>query len=422
MEIRALIVEDDDRIVRSIEDALYSLGHTFTSVASQEEAIEALGVSRLDYVLLDLHIPARRGRGGASIECGANLLRQVRERYSSVDLPVIVITAHSSVCVDRTTEFVRLGANEFISKPFPETGRTLPSVVRKVLEPRMKAAGNQSGSRAEAAPLRPFEGGELVFYPDRVDLCGVRVCGDVASGIMRTILDELRTTYPDGRYRSISGADLARAAKALRGQNAATEAIATFRGKVRKRLRHERGIDCGRSDVIENTDGLGYRFTSKIIVRDASEVRCPPSESNGMSRLTEAASDDPVKGIDDPVFRNGNGHRHGRKAPESLPVAAARGADDPVNDPVTDDGAGQPKVVVLNARHKWALAALRAGRQVRRKDIEREFKVSRATAKRDLADLGDQIEFTGAPKTGYYRLKQPPRQAQARARRSASRQ
>ncbi len=421
MEITALIVEDDDRIVRSIEDALYSLGHAFTSAASQEEAIEALGASRFDYVLLDLHIPARRGRGGASIECGANLLRQIRERYSAVELPVIVITAQSSACVNLATELHRSGADEFISKPFPETGRTLPSVVREVLEPRMKAAGAQSDSQAEAAQPRPFESGELVFSPDRVDLCGVKVCGDASSGIMRKILDTLREKHDDGRYRRFSGTKLAREAGAIRGQNAAAEAISTFRDKVRKRLREECGIDCGRDDVIENTDGLGYRFTSKIIVRDASEARCPPSESNGMSRLSEAVSGDPVKATDDPVFRSGNGHSHGRRAPENPPAAPAGGTDDPVNDPVTDDGADQPMAVVRSVRQQWALAQMKAGQPVRRKDIEQEFRVSRETAKRDLADLGDQIEFTGPPKTGCYRLKQPLHQAQARARRSATR-
>ncbi|MCL4198391.1 MAG: response regulator [Phycisphaerales bacterium] len=422
MEIRALIVEDDDRIVRSIEDALYSLGHACVSVASQEEALAALGEGQFDYVLLDLHIPARSGRGGASIDCGVNLLRQIRKRFSAVELPVIAITAYAPECVNLSTELYRLGVNEFVAKPFEETGRTLPSVIRKVLEPLTKSAEVRSDSQAEAASLKPFEGGELVFHPDRVELCGVRVCGDASSGIMRKILDTLREKHDSGRYRGFSGDELAQKVGAIRGQNAAAEAILAFRDAVQKRLRLGLGVDCGRQDVIENVDRIGYRFTSKIIVREASEAGCRHSESDGMSRLKGAASDDPVKLTDDPVFRSGNGHCHGRKAPESLPVAAAGDTDDPVNDPVTEDGAGQPLVVVLNVRHQWALAQMKAGRQVRRRDIEREFKVSRATAKRDLADLGDQIEFTGPPKTGYYRLKRMPHQAQARARRSASRQ
>lgn len=430
MEITALLVEDDERIVRSIEDALFSLGHGCKSVASQEEALAALGEGRFDYVLLDLHIPARTRRGGASAECGVNLLEQIRNRFSKVDLPVIVITAHSNACVDRTTELMRLGANEFIAKPFPETGRTLSSVVRKVLEPRMESAGARSDSQSEAPALIPFEGGELVFHTDRVELCGVQVCGDASSGIMRKILDILREKHGNGHYRGFSGNELAQKVGATRGQNAAAEAISMFRGKVQRRLRRGPGIECGREDVIESAEGLGYRLTSKIIVRDASEAGRPPSRHHRRLGLRTSAWDDPVNPDVDPVFRGENGHSQRREPPGSptrSPVeftddAANDAANDPANDPMTEDGAGQPMVVVLNVRHRWALAQMKAGQPLRRKDIEREFKVSRETAKRDLADLGDQIEFTGPRKTGYYRLKQPPRQAEARARRSMSRQ
>lgn len=424
MEAGALIVEDDKRIVRSIEDALFSLGHGCKSVASQEEALAALAEGRFDYVLLDLHIPGRTGRGGASIECGTNLLRQVRERYSSIELPVIVITAHAAACVNLTTELLRLGANDFAAKPFEETGRTLTSVILKVLDPRTKSAGVHSDSQVEAAPLMPFKGGELVFYPDRVELCGVKVCGDASSGIMRKILDTLGTKRENGRFRSFSGADLARAAGSDSGQNATAAAIKAFRDKVQELLRQELGLACGRADVIEN-NRLGYRFTEGVTVRDASEAGRPPSESNGTWVVRTPALDDPVNPDDDPVFRGGNGHSHRREAPGSPTRSPVESTDDavsdPANDPVTADGADRPMVVVLNARHQWVLAQMKAGQPVRRKDIEREFKVSRETAKRDLADLGDQIEFTGPPKTGYYRLKQPPRHAQARARRSASR-
>lgn len=61
----ALVVEDDDRIIDQIEDTLFSLGHKFERVANQAEAQQKLEANGYDYVLLDLHIPARPGRGGA---------------------------------------------------------------------------------------------------------------------------------------------------------------------------------------------------------------------------------------------------------------------------------------------------------------------------------------------------------------------
>jgi hypothetical protein len=52
------------------------------------------------------------------------------------------------------------------------------------------------------APV-PFAGGEMVFYPDRVELCGVTVLGDTGSGQCRTILDVLKCRNPDGGYSHV---------------------------------------------------------------------------------------------------------------------------------------------------------------------------------------------------------------------------
>ena len=49
------------------------------------------------------------------------------------DSGVIVMTAYSSDCLDLTTELHAHGASEFIAKPFSNKGRTLASVIRKVL-------------------------------------------------------------------------------------------------------------------------------------------------------------------------------------------------------------------------------------------------------------------------------------------------
>jgi DNA-binding response OmpR family regulator len=55
-------------------------------------------------------------------------------------------------------------------------------------------------------------------------------------------------------------------------------------------------------------------------------------------------------------------------------------------------------------RQQWILDELKSGRKLRRFDIEDHFKISMATAKRDIGDLEKSIEFVGTGKAGYYVL------------------
>jgi ATP-dependent DNA helicase RecG len=71
---------------------------------------------------------------------------------------------------------------------------------------------------------------------------------------------------------------------------------------------------------------------------------------------------------------------------------------EPVNEPVNE---------LVNERQKWFLAELRRNVPVKAEDIVQRWGISFATAKRDLSGLRKLglIEFTGAAKTGSYRLK-----------------
>ena len=54
-------------------------------------------------------------------------------------------------------------------------------------------------------------------------------------------------------------------------------------------------------------------------------------------------------------------------------------------------------------RKEWFLAQLRKGKRLTRRDYEKQFTVSIATAKRDLASMDGCVEFFGTGETGYYR-------------------
>ncbi len=78
--------------------------------------------------------------------------------------------------------------------------------------------------------------------------------------------------------------------------------------------------------------------------------------------------------------------------------------DVPVNVPVNVPVTGYE----LNERQQWFVEQIHAGRKMKTADIQSQWDVVEKTAKRDIAILREKelIEFTGAPKTGHYRIKQ----------------
>lgn len=80
--------------------------------------------------------------------------------------------------------------------------------------------------------------------------------------------------------------------------------------------------------------------------------------------------------------------------------------DVPVNEPVSEP-VNEPVNELVNERQHWFMAQLQRGGQVKAEDIVSQWKVSLATAKRDIASLREKelVEFVGATKTGSYRSK-----------------
>lgn len=393
MKHRALIVEDDADIAESVTETLDSLGHANVWVKSQEEARQQFADGGFTYVLLDLQIPVRFGRGLACIEYGEHLAREMYQSPTMHGVPIIVMTAYGKEGLEIAAPLCEHGVVDFINKPFPRTGRTLASLIQSVLDRVYRKHERASQGR----PTKPFQAGELVFYDDRVELCGVKICGEAECGIMRSILDTLRERRPDGHYKAFSGTELARRAGADRGQNAAAEAIRGFRQKVQQLLLDELNIECGPCDVIANDRRHGYRFSEKIEARSHDEP----------ANRTDRSDRGPVT-PDGPVFQRvtwGFGSEaevHGpvkQGGPVSGPENARGGTVNGTDGTVNADGP-------TNERRRWACEQLRAGHSLRREDLERQFGVSARTAKRDLLALRDtgEVEFVGPAKTGHYRL------------------
>jgi DNA-binding NtrC family response regulator len=127
--MRILIV-DDEEVLRDVLDAvLRREGFEVVMAASGEEALSVLDTDdNIDLVILDIMLP------GIS---GIDTLRAVR--ISNPNLPVIVITAFSSI--DGAIEAMKHGAFHYIPKPFKNEEVIL--TVNKALEQRRLSRENE---------------------------------------------------------------------------------------------------------------------------------------------------------------------------------------------------------------------------------------------------------------------------------------
>lgn len=126
MAKRLLIVEDEEKLRRVIQLQLQAAGFEVDQAGSAEEALRF--VDRADLIITDLRLP--------SID-GLAFLAAVRRQSSNT--PVIVITAFGSV--ENAVEAMKLGASDFLLKPFSLDHLT--TVIQKALEVRALRAENQ---------------------------------------------------------------------------------------------------------------------------------------------------------------------------------------------------------------------------------------------------------------------------------------
>jgi len=127
--MKVLIVDDEEVLRDVLETVLRREGFDVILAASGEEALSVLdGDADVDLVILDVMLP------GIS---GIDTLRAIR--ISNPQLPVIVITAFSSI--DGAIEAMKYGAYHYIPKPFKNEEVIL--TVNKALEQRFLSRENE---------------------------------------------------------------------------------------------------------------------------------------------------------------------------------------------------------------------------------------------------------------------------------------
>jgi ATP-dependent DNA helicase RecG len=141
------------------------------------------------------------------------------------------------------------------------------------------------------------------------------------------------------------------------------------------------------------------RIRNRVIVRVLRELGMVEEWGTGYRRVTQACE---AGGYPPPMWQElGAALRvifepHPDAANEDIGLNGV-----PVNVPVN-----VPINEALGERQRWLLDQLSQGQKPRAKNIAAHFDVTEKTAKRDIAGLKARglIEFTGAPKTGFYRL------------------
>ena len=127
--MRVLIVDDEEVLRDVLEVVLRREGFDVISASTGEEALSILdSTEEVDLIILDIMLP------GIS---GIDTLRSVR--ISNPNLPVIVITAFSSI--DGAIEAMKQGAFHYIPKPFKNEEVIL--TVNKALEQRRLTRENE---------------------------------------------------------------------------------------------------------------------------------------------------------------------------------------------------------------------------------------------------------------------------------------
>jgi class 3 adenylate cyclase len=104
--VRLLVVDDNELNRDMLSRRLGSRGYVVDVAEDGERALGRLDQAGFDVVLLDVMMP------GLS---GLDVLQRVRERWSESDLPVIMATARDAT--EDVVEALRLGANDYVTKP-----------------------------------------------------------------------------------------------------------------------------------------------------------------------------------------------------------------------------------------------------------------------------------------------------------------
>jgi len=114
--VRILVVDNDVDVRAMVRQSLTLGGHTVLEATTGEECLALVDAWRPDLVLLDLLMPD---------QTGLDVLRVLRARPATANLPIVVLTAMNDE--ESTRQGFQAGATDYLTKPF-----SLPHLAARV--------------------------------------------------------------------------------------------------------------------------------------------------------------------------------------------------------------------------------------------------------------------------------------------------
>ncbi|MDH3728914.1 MAG: sigma-54 dependent transcriptional regulator [Myxococcales bacterium] len=136
---QVLVADDEDNLRRVLKAQLQHDGYEVHTVADGEAVLCALDEHHIDVLITDLRMPKLDGM---------RVLETVSSRFPR--LPVIMITAHGTV--DTAVEALKLGAFDYVTKPFDQT--EFRNVVHKAARTRELSQAHVRGDPNERGRYR----------------------------------------------------------------------------------------------------------------------------------------------------------------------------------------------------------------------------------------------------------------------------
>lgn len=180
-QAKILVVDDDKNIRRTVSMALESSDHFVHTAFDGKDAMVQLGNDKYDLIITDLKMPGMNGM---------ELLQEAIAKYP--EIKIVLISAHGTV--DNAVEAMKLGAVDFLQKPF--TPKELTNLVLNVLatESTESAYKSSLNSAKNFARKRDFDNaiaqakkaiGADPSNPEAFDFLGrlPETLGDFDSGI-----------------------------------------------------------------------------------------------------------------------------------------------------------------------------------------------------------------------------------------------
>ncbi|MBP0969941.1 MAG: response regulator transcription factor [Oscillospiraceae bacterium] len=149
--MKILIVEDEEGLREALIRTLEGEGYLTDGAKDGEEGYSMICTGLYDLVLLDIMLP---------VYDGLEVLRRIRNQ--SIDVPVILLTARSTV--EDKVGGMDLGADDYLTKPF-----AMPELLARIRMVARRSTGGVTDTR--------FRTGDLILDPGTFTLsctCGSR--------------------------------------------------------------------------------------------------------------------------------------------------------------------------------------------------------------------------------------------------------